>query len=58
MNKIILILIAATVLIFSGCSRKHKRSYSSYSSSKVTKYSSNKNDYNSGLSAKDIILMM
>ena len=52
MNKIILILLAVVLVVFSGCSRKYKRSYSNYNSSKVREYSSNKNDYDTGLSKK------
>ena len=52
MNKIFLILLAVLVLFFSGCSRKYKRSYSNYDISKVRSYSSNKNDYDTGLSKK------
>ncbi len=54
MNKIFLITLMLIVVFMSGCSRKTKYSYlkSSYNSSNVRTYSSNKNDYSSGLSQK------
>jgi len=52
MNKIFLLTLAFIVLFMSGCSTRTKRSYSHYDSSKTRTYSSNKNDYNTGISKK------
>ncbi len=52
MNKILLILITISILIFSGCSRKSTRTYSSYTPSQVRTYSDDKNAYDSHLSKK------
>lgn len=52
MNKIFLISLVASILIFSGCSRKKSRTYSNYNLSQVRTYSENKNDYDTHLSKK------
>ena len=52
MNKSLLLLLAVLLLLSTGCSRKSRYSYSKYDRSKVTIYSANKNDYNTGLSSK------
>jgi len=52
MNKIFLLPLTFIILFMSGCSTRSKRSYSNYSSSNVKTYSSNKNNYNTGMSKK------
>ena len=52
MNRIFLITLVIFTMLFAGCSTRSKRSYSHFDSSKTRIYSSNKNNYSSGLSKK------
>ncbi|MDB2562647.1 septal ring lytic transglycosylase RlpA family protein [Sulfurimonas sp.] len=52
MNKFLTFFLFISLIFLAGCSRKSRYSYSKYDYSKVTTYSSNKNDYDTGLSAK------
>lgn len=52
MNKPFFFLLFVVLIFMLGCSRKSRYNYSQYDRSQVTTYSENKNDYNTGLSAK------
>jgi rare lipoprotein A len=51
-KKLILFALAVFLLLSTGCSRKSKYSYYKYDLSKIKTYSENKEDYDTGLSAK------
>ena len=52
MNKFFFFFLFLSLVFMLGCSRKSRYNYTKYDRSQITTYSANKNDYDTGLSAK------